>query len=157
MALQYCAGLCFTSAWVSLRCIYVLLFLSLPPTSHTIPPFPGCHRAPDLSSLRHTANSQCQSVGSPLIRNVHSNLLPFFYLEIYYLFILIYKSSLYIHFMSTLSDICIVRIFSHYSLPFHSFNTVLWAEYLKFNLVQFIIFEPVNDFLYLINKSVWNS
>ena len=50
IALQYCVGLCHTSAWISHRHTYVP---SLPP--HPTPL--GCHRAPGLSSLRHTANS----------------------------------------------------------------------------------------------------
>ena len=37
IALQYCVGLCRTSAWISHRCTYVLSPLKPPPTSHPIP------------------------------------------------------------------------------------------------------------------------
>ena len=38
MALQYCIGVCHTSAWISHRYICVSSLLNLPPTSHPIPP-----------------------------------------------------------------------------------------------------------------------
>ena len=36
--LQYCIGFCHTSTWISHRYTYVPSLLSLPPTSHSIPP-----------------------------------------------------------------------------------------------------------------------
>ena len=57
IALQYCVGLYYTSTWISHRYTYVPR--PLKPSSH-LPSHPTtlcCHRAPDLSSLRPTANS----------------------------------------------------------------------------------------------------
>ena len=52
IALQYYVGFCHISTCISLRCTYVpSLLTSFPP-----PNPPSCHRAPDLSSLHHTAN-----------------------------------------------------------------------------------------------------
>ena len=58
IALQDSVGFCHTSAWVSHRYSYAPSLLNLPPTSHPIPH----HRAPDLSSACHTANSSWLSV-----------------------------------------------------------------------------------------------
>ena len=60
IALQYCDGFCHISTWISHRYVYVLYVcpLRLERPSH-LPPHPtplDCHRAPDLSSLSHTAN-----------------------------------------------------------------------------------------------------
>jgi len=38
IALQYCAGFCHTSTWISHRFTYVASLLNLPPISHPIPP-----------------------------------------------------------------------------------------------------------------------
>ena len=52
IALQYYVGFCHISTCISLRCTYVpSLLTSFPP-----PNPPSCHRAPDLSSLHHTAD-----------------------------------------------------------------------------------------------------
>ena len=42
--------------------MYISSLWNLPPTSHPIPPLQGCHRAPDVSSLFHTADSHWLSI-----------------------------------------------------------------------------------------------
>ena len=56
-ALQYCVGVCHTSAWISHRCTYVPSLLNLLP--HFTPPVAQC---PGLSLLSHRANCHWLSI-----------------------------------------------------------------------------------------------
>ena len=57
IALQHCDGLCDTSTWITHRYTHVPSRLK-PPSPFPSHPTPlGCHRAPGVNSLRHTANS----------------------------------------------------------------------------------------------------
>ena len=61
IALQYCAGFCHTSSWVSHRYIYVSSLLKHPWSPS--PPHPSrLSQNPGLSSLCHTADSHLLSV-----------------------------------------------------------------------------------------------
>ena len=60
-ALQYCISLCPTSVWISHRYTHVASLWNLTLTSHHPAPL-GCHRAPDLSFLHHTAYSYWLSI-----------------------------------------------------------------------------------------------
>ena len=59
-ALQYCVGFCHTSKWITGIYMFPPSWTpsQLPP--HLIPP--GCHRAPGLCSLHHTADSHWLSI-----------------------------------------------------------------------------------------------
>ena len=61
ITLQYCAGFCHTSAWISHRYMYVLSpWTSLP---HPTPCYPSrLSQSPGLSSLSHMANSHWLSI-----------------------------------------------------------------------------------------------
>ena len=58
-------GFCHTSTWISHRFTYVPSLLNLLPISHPINTPLGCHQAPDLGSLHHTANSHQLMLGVP--------------------------------------------------------------------------------------------
>ena len=60
ITLQHCVGFCHTLTQISHRYTYVPYLLSLPPTSHPIPPS-RLSQSPRLSFLHHTANSHLLS------------------------------------------------------------------------------------------------
>ena len=59
---QYFVGFCQTSTWIKHRYTYLPSLLDHPPTSHSHLTLLGCHRALDLSSLHHIANSHWLSL-----------------------------------------------------------------------------------------------